>query len=278
MLYRRSVLSCGVSSLASKSKGTTYQYLKVSNRDRVGLIQLYRPDALNALCNGLFLELETALKSFDQDASTGAIVLTGDEKAFAAGADIKEMSERTFSQNIHDNFLGNWSVVGKTRKPIIAAVNGFALGGGCELAMMCDIIVAGSRAKFGQPEIKLGTIPGGGGTQRLIRAIGKSRAMEMILTGKPISAEEAEKYGLVSRIFEPEKLVDEAVKLAQSIANFSSPVVQMAKEAVNQAYESTLDQGLLFERRLFHATFALQDQKEGMLSFLNKKAPTFQNQ
>ena len=255
-----------------------YKYLKISARDRVGIVQLYRPDTLNALCKDLFTELNLALTNFDKDPNFGAIVLTGGEKAFAAGADIKEMSERTFSQNIREDFLGDWSNVARLRKPLIAAVNGFALGGGCELAMMCDIILAGSRAKFGQPEIKLGTIPGGGGTQRLIRAVGKSRAMEMILTGKPISAEEAERYGLVSRIVEPDRLVEEAINLAQSIASFSDPIVQLAKEAVNYAYDSTLDQGLLFEKRLFHSTFATFDQKEGMKAFLSKKIPAFQNQ
>ncbi|KAJ1975946.1 hypothetical protein H4R35_002916, partial [Dimargaris xerosporica] len=233
-----------------------YKYLLVETRDKVGLVTLNRPKALNALCGDLFHELNAVMESFDNDPKVGAIVLTGSEKAFAAGADIKEMHNTNYIENYKTNFLGHWTNITNIRKPIIAAVNGFALGGGCELAMMCDIIYAGEKAKFGQPEIKLGTIPGAGGTQRLTRAVGKSKAMEMILTGAwNLSAEEAERAGLVSKVLPADQLVNEAVKTASKIAELSQPAVQMAKEAVNQAYEVNLQAGLLFERRLFHSTF-----------------------
>ena len=241
------------------------------------MIQLNRPSALNALCNQLFHELNDALSKADQNKEIGAIVITGDEKSFAAGADIKEMSNRSFVDNYQENFLGHWTFLTTIKKPIIAAVNGFALGGGCELAMMCDIIYAGSNAKFSQPEVKLGVIPGGGGTQRLTKAIGKSRAMEMILTGKHINAQEAERIGLVSKVFPSESLVDEAVKLGEQISSLSQPVVSMCKEAVNAAYELSLNEGNRFERRLFQSCFALNDQKEGMKAFLEKKSPSFKN-
>ncbi|KAM0682284.1 putative enoyl-CoA hydratase [Mitosporidium daphniae] len=259
-----------------------------SKHGSVGLVKLNRPESLNSLSSVLFDELLTCLKKCDLDTSIGAIVLTGSEKAFAgsifilnmglAGADIKEMSERTFSKNINENFLGNWSEIQKIRKPIIAAVNGFALGGGCELAMMCDMIFAGSRAKFGQPEIKLGTIPGGGGTQRLLHAVGKSLAMDMILTGRMITADEAKAAGFVSRIFPSETLVDESIKVAETISEYSKLTVSLAKEAINSAMEMPLSQGLLFERRLFQATFATTDQKEGMAAFLEKRTPKFSDQ
>ncbi|RKP38305.1 enoyl-CoA hydratase/carnithine racemase [Dimargaris cristalligena] len=253
-----------------------YQHLLVESRNQVGLVTLNRPKALNALCSDLFTELNEALAKFDNDDGIGAIVLTGSEKAFAAGADIKEMSNTNYIENFQSNFLGHWTQISKTRKPIIAAVNGFALGGGCELAMMCDIIYAGDKAKFGQPEIKLGTIPGAGGTQRLTHAVGKSKAMEMVLTGSwNLSAEEAERAGLVSKVFPADKVVDEAVKTAGKIAEHSRPMVQMAKEAVNQAYELNLSSGLLFERRLFHSTFGTADQREGMQAFIEKRPAKF---
>lgn len=239
-------------------------------------------------------ELGQALTEFDADQSVGAIVITGSEKAFAAGADIKEMQGNTYSQCILGNFLADWTKVAQTRKPTIAAVNGYALGGGCELAMMCDIIYAGDKvrndifltvnlnlnwvhlqARLGQPEINIGTIPGAGGTQRLTRVIGKSKAMEMCLTGNMITAEEAEKSGLVSKIFPADKLVSEAIKLGEKISAQSPLTVALCKEAVNVAYESTLSEGLRFERRYFHATFSTKDQKEGMLAFMEKRAPNF---
>ncbi|KAJ3300696.1 putative enoyl-CoA hydratase, mitochondrial [Borealophlyctis nickersoniae] len=223
-------------------------------------------------------ELNEALRGFDKDHSIGAIVLTGSARAFAAGADIKEMSTLNFVDNYKNDFLSDWTGVGAIRKPIIAAVNGFALGGGCELAMMCDIIYAGDNAKFGQPEITLGTIPGGGGTQRLTHAMGKSKAMELILTGRMINAEEAEKSGLVARVFPAESLVDEAIKTAEKIASFSLPIVMMAKEGVQKSFELGLTEGLHLERRLFHSTFATEDQKEGMSAFAAKRPPNFKHQ
>jgi enoyl-CoA hydratase/carnithine racemase len=210
----------------------------VEKRDKVGLITLDRPKALNALCGGLMLEVVKAIQGYDADPSIGAIVLTGSEKAFAAGADIKEMQPKSFMDVYKTNMFGNWADVAKARKPVIAAVNGFALGGGCELAMMCDIIYAGDNAQFGQPEITIGTIPGGGGTQRLIRSIGKAKAMEMVLTGDRISAAEAEKAGLVARVFPKEQTLEQTIKIAQKIASFSQPVVALAKESVNMAMET----------------------------------------
>ncbi|KAI9599463.1 putative enoyl-CoA hydratase precursor, mitochondrial [Syncephalis fuscata] len=241
----------------NNDNATKYQHVLIEKRDNVGLITLNRPKALNALCSDLFHELNEVLEDFDNDTGVGAVVLTGSERAFAAGADIKEMRESNYIDNYKTNFLIHWTKITTARKPIIAAVNGFAFGGGCELAMMCDIIYAGSNAVFGQPEIKLGIIPGAGGTQRLTKAIGKSKAMEMVLTGTyNLNAEEAERAGLVSKVFPPEKLVDEAVKTASIIASRSQPMVQMAKEAVNQSYETSLGAGILFERRLFHSTLA----------------------
>ena len=216
----------------------SYSFIKVEKRDKVGLITLDRPKALNALCGGLMLEVVKAIQGYDADPSIGAIVLTGSEKAFAAGADIKEMQPKSFMDVYKTNMFGNWADVAKARKPVIAAVNGFALGGGCELAMMCDIIYAGDNAQFGQPEITIGTIPGGGGTQRLIRSIGKAKAMEMVLTGDRISAAEAEKAGLVARVFPKEQTLEQTIKIAQKIASFSQPVVALAKESVNMAMET----------------------------------------
>lgn len=225
-------------------------------KKNVALITLNRPKALNALCNGLMTELSVAIDNYEKDDQVGVIVLTGSEKAFAAGADIKEMQNNTYAKCIQGNFLNDWSRVAKCQKPIIAAVNGYALGGGCELAMMCDIIYAGEQAKFGQPEIAIGTIPGAGGTQRLTRVVGKSKAMEICLTGNMIDANEAEKTGLVSKVFPVDQLVAEAVKLGEKISTHSPLTVQLCKEAVNTAYETTLQEGLKFEKRTFHATFS----------------------
>lgn len=225
-------------------------------KNNVALVTLNRPKALNALCNGLMTELSQALQQFDKDDKIAAIVLTGSEKAFAAGADIKEMQNNTYAQCIRGNFLSDWTNVARIQKPVIAAVNGYALGGGCELAMMCDIIYAGDKAKFGQPEIAIGTIPGAGGTQRLTRVAGKSKAMEICLTGNMIDAAEAEKIGLVSKVFPAEQLVEKAVQLGEKIGTHSPLIVQLCKEAVNTAYETTLQEGLKFEKRHFHATFA----------------------
>lgn len=244
-------------------------------KSNVALIQLNRPKALNALCAELMTELSQAVEKFDKDPKIACMVLTGSQRAFAAGADIKEMQNKSFSDVVMGNFLSNWSALAQSKTPIIAAVNGFALGGGCELAMMCDIILAGEKAEFGQPEIIIGTIPGAGGTQRLPRAVGKSKAMEMVLTGDRISAKDAQTYGLVSAIHPPEKLVDEAIKLAERIGTHSKLSVQLAKEAVNSAYETTLAQGINFERRIFHATFASADRKEGMSAFVEKRKPNF---
>ncbi|XP_035721617.1 probable enoyl-CoA hydratase, mitochondrial [Vespa mandarinia] len=263
------------------SQINNYELIKVETtgeNKNVGLITLNRPKALNALCNQLMIELNEAIQKLDKDDNIGAIVITGNEKAFAAGADIKEMINNTYSQNMKGNFLSFWNAVSKVIKPVIAAVNGYALGGGCELAMMCDIIYAGDKARFGQPEIAIGTIPGSGGTQRLTKAIGKSKAMEMVLTGNQITAEEAEKNGLVSKVFPSDKVVQEAIKLGEKIASHSQLVISMAKESVNMAYETTLQEGLHFEKRMFHGTFATTDRKEGMTAFIEKRQPKFTNQ
>ncbi|XP_014616227.1 PREDICTED: probable enoyl-CoA hydratase, mitochondrial [Polistes canadensis] len=259
----------------------TYELIKVETtgeKNNVALITLNRPKALNALCNQLMTELNEAIGELDENDNVGAIVITGSEKAFAAGADIKEMVNNTYSHSLKGNFLSFWNSVSKVVKPVIAAVNGYALGGGCELAMMCDIIYAGDKAKFGQPEIAIGTIPGAGGTQRLTRIVGKSKAMEIVLSGNPITAEEAEKCGLVSKVFPSDKVVQEAIKLGEKIASHSQLIVSMAKESVNMAYETTLQEGLHFEKRMFHGTFATADRKEGMIAFTEKRPPKFTNQ
>ncbi|XP_036590416.1 enoyl-CoA hydratase, mitochondrial [Trichosurus vulpecula] len=260
--------------------GGDFKYIiteKKGKNNNVGLVQLNRPKALNALFQPLIEEVNQALTVFQEDPSIGAIVLTGTEKAFAAGADIKEMSDKTFQSCYSGKFLKDWDSVTQLKKPIIAAVNGYALGGGCELAMMCDIIYAGENAQFGQPEILLGTIPGAGGTQRLTRVVGKSLAMEMILTGDRISAQEAKQAGLVSKIFPVEKLVEEAVRCAEKIASNSKLVTQMAKESVNAAFETTLAEGVRLEKKLFYCTFATDDRKEGMSAFVEKRKANFKD-
>lgn len=265
---------------ASTSTGSSYEFIVTETKGEkknVGLITLNRPKALNALCNDLMKEVSDAVEKFENDSSIGVLVITGSEKAFAAGADIKEMQHNTYAQNVRGNFLSHWNRVASCRKPVIAAVNGYALGGGCELAMMCDIIYAGDKAKFGQPEIAIGTIPGAGGTQRLPRYVGKSKAMEIALTGVPITAQEAEKAGLVSKVFPADQLVSEAVKLGEKISSHSQLIVALCKESVNTAYETSLQEGLHFEKRLFHATFATEDRKEGMTAFVEKRSPNFTN-
>jgi len=256
----------------------SYDNILVERRDAVGLITLNRPQALNALNSALMADLTAALDDLESDDSIGAVVLTGSEKAFAAGADIKEMKDKTYIQAYAENFItAGWERIARCRKPVIAAVSGYALGGGCETAMMCDFIIAADNAKFGQPEITIGTIPGAGGTQRLTRLVGKSKAMDMCLTGRMMGAEEAERAGLVSRVVPAERLLDEALEAAATIAGLSRPIVMMAKDAVNSALETTLDQGMKVERRLFHATFGTEDQKEGMNAFAEKRKPDFKH-
>jgi len=254
------------------------RFVKTEIKGRVGIVSLNRPEALNALSDGLMADLGTALSALDKDEGVGCIVVTGEGRAFAAGADIKEMTDKSFHEMSAADKIEPWMIVAKIRTPIIAAVNGVAFGGGCEVAMMADIIIASDKAKFGQPEIKIGTIPGAGGTQRLTKAVGKSKAMEMCLSGNPISAQEALQFGLVSAVVPGEKLMEHSLKLANDIASLSKPVVILAKEAVNASYESTLQQGTRFERRLFHSTFALKDQKEGMAAFVQKRAPKWAHQ
>jgi enoyl-CoA hydratase len=254
-----------------------YANILVETHGRVGLIRLNRPQALNALNGALIADLNQALEGFESDPAIGAMVLTGSEKAFAAGADIKEMQDKTFADVFLGDFIARWEDVSRTRKPIIAAVAGFALGGGCEMAMMCDFILAADTAKFGQPEIKLGVIPGAGGTQRLTRFVGKSKAMEMVLTGRMMDAAEAERSGLVARVVPAAALIEEALKTAAAIAAFSAPAVYAAKESVNRAYETTLAEGARFERRLFYSLFATEDQKEGMRAFVEKRPAAFKN-
>jgi len=255
-----------------------YQNIQVESRGRVGLLTLSRPKALNALNDQLMDELGAALLAFDADESIGAIVITGSEKAFAAGADIGAMKDWTYMDVFKSEYISrNWEMIRRVRKPVIAAVAGYALGGGCELAMMCDIILAADTAKFGQPEIKLGIIPGAGGTQRLPRAVGKAKAMDLVLTARMMDAAEAERSGLVSRVVPADKLLDEALAAAATIAGQSLPAVMMAKEAVNRAYEAPLNEGMLFERRLFHSLFATSDQKEGMAAFIEKRPAQFRH-
>jgi enoyl-CoA hydratase/carnithine racemase len=257
----------------------TSEMIKIEKRDdRVVVITLHRPRALNALCDQLMGELNQALSVADLDPEVGCVVLTGSEKAFAAGADIKEMAGRSFMECYNGNMFTSWADVAKRRKPIIAAVNGYALGGGCELAMMCDLIVAGDRAKFGQPEITLGTIPGGGGTQRLVKAVGKSLAMDMCLTGDMINAQRALDAGLVAHVVPADELVDFALAKAAKIASFSQPIINMTKEAINRSFETPLEEGLLAERRNFHSTFATKDQKEGMAAFAEKRKPDWSHE
>jgi len=255
-----------------------YEHILVDSEGPVGIITLNRPAALNALNSALMSELAGALDGFEEDPSIGCLVIVGQPKAFAAGADIKEMQPKTYMDAYKEDFIGRgWERVAQCRKPVVAAVSGYALGGGCELAMMCDFILAADNAKFGQPEISLGVSPGIGGTQRLTRFVGKSKAMEMCLTGRMMDAEEAERCGLVSRIVPLDELRDEAVKVATKIAEMSRPVAMMVKECVNRAYETTLAEGVRFERRIFHSQFALEDQKEGMEAFIDKRKPHFKN-
>ncbi|SOZ36163.1 enoyl-CoA hydratase [Cupriavidus neocaledonicus] len=255
-----------------------YENILVETRGRVGLVTLNRPKALNALNDALMDELGAALTAFDQDDGIGAIVITGSERAFAAGADIGMMAKYSFMDVYKGDYITrNWETIRKIRKPVIAGVAGYALGGGCELAMMCDIIIAADSAKFGQPEVKLGTMPGAGGTQRLPRAVSKAKAMDLCLTARMMDAAEAERSGLVSRVVPADKLLEEVVAAAETIAGFSLPVVMMIKESVSAAYETTLAEGVHFERRLFHATFATEDQKEGMAAFVEKRNPNFQH-
>jgi enoyl-CoA hydratase len=251
------------------------EMILVETHGRVGLIRLNRPSALNALCDQLMAELGAQLQAFDADPAIGAIVLTGSDKAFAAGADIKEMQNRTYPGVLHDDFIAKWETVTTIKKPVIAAVAGYALGGGCELAMMCDFVVCADTAKFGQPEINLGVIPGAGGTQRLTRLVGKSKAMDLVLTGRNMDAAEAERAGLVSRIFPAAELVAEALKIAARIATLSPVANLVAKRAVNSALETHLREGVQTERMLFLPLFGTQDQKEGMTAFIEKRKPSF---
>ena len=254
-----------------------YENIIVDRVGRVGVITFNRPKALNALNGAVIGELSAAIDDLEGDDGIGALVITGGEKAFAAGADIKEMQAKDFAEVRRSDFISGWSRLTACRKPVIAAVAGYALGGGCEIAMMCDFIIAAESAKFGQPEINLGTIPGAGGTQRLARAVGKAKAMEMILTGRMMDAEEAERSGLVSRIVPVEKLKEEALKVGERIAHLSQPAVAMAKDAVNRAFEVSLAEGVLHERALFYSTFALEDRREGMDAFIEKREPAFKN-
>jgi len=254
-----------------------YQNIVVETKGRVGIIRLNRPQALNALNRALIAELGEAIVALDAADAVGCLLITGNDKAFAAGADIKEMADKTFIEAYLGNFAATWDHLAHARKPVVAAVAGFALGGGCELAMQCDIIVAADTAKFGQPEIKLGVIPGIGGTQRLTRAVGKAKAMDLILTARMMDAAEAERAGLVARVVPAANLMDEAMKVADTIANMSLPSVLAGKEAVNRAFESPLAEGVIFERRIFHALFATDDQKEGMKAFVEKRKPEWKN-
>ncbi len=254
-----------------------YHCIIVETHGPVGLIRLNRPEALNALNAQLISEVNQAMDGFEKDAAIGCMILTGSEKAFAAGADIKEMQNKGYPDTYMDDFIGHWDRIGQRRKPVIAAVAGFALGGGCEVAMMCDFIIAADTAKFGQPEIKLGVMPGAGGSQRMARFIGKAKAMDMCLTGRMMDAAEAERCGLVSRLVPADKLMEEALKAATTIAGYSQPIVAMTKESVNRSFETTLAEGVRFERRLFSAMFATEDQKEGMAAFVEKRKPAFRN-
>ena len=255
----------------------SYENIIVETRGKVGLVRLNRPQALNALNAALLGELGAAVDAFEADPDIGCIVITGSDKAFAAGADIKEMATKSFMDAFMNDLAADWDRVARARKPVVAAVAGFALGGGCELAMHCDIVIAADNAKFGQPEIKLGVIPGIGGTQRLAHAVGKAKAMDLCLTGRMMDAAEAERAGLVSRIVPLASLMDEALKTADTIASMSLPALMLAKEAVNRAFETTLAEGIRFERRAFHSLFATADQKEGMAAFIEKRPAKFTN-
>ncbi|MFN3658267.1 MAG: enoyl-CoA hydratase [Pseudolabrys sp.] len=255
----------------------SYENVIVETRGRVGIIRLNRPQALNALNKALIADLTQAIAAFEADDKIGCLLITGNEKAFAAGADIKEMADKTFIEAYGGNFTADWDGVARARKPIVAAVAGFALGGGCEVAMQCDLIIAADTAKFGQPEIKLGVIPGIGGTQRLTRAVGKAKAMDLVLTGRMMDAAEAERSGLVARVVAADKLMEEAMKVAETIAGMSLPSVMAGKEAINVAFESSLAEGVRFERRIFHSLFATEDQKEGMKAFVEKRKPDWKN-
>jgi enoyl-CoA hydratase len=254
-----------------------YETIIVETKGRVGIVRLNRPNALNALNAQLIDDVTKALDIFEDDEDIGCIVITGSDKAFAAGADIKQMQSKTYMSAYKEDFISKWDRVARARKPVIAAVAGFALGGGCELAMMCDIIIAADTAKFGQPEIKLGVMPGSGGTQRLIRQIGKAKAMEMCLSGRMMDATEAERANLVARVVPAASLMEETLKTAETIAGMSLPVAMMTKETVNRAYETTLAEGIRFERRVFHSQFGLEDQKEGMSAFIEKRKPNFKH-
>jgi enoyl-CoA hydratase len=255
----------------------SYDFITVEQKGRVGVITLNRPKQLNALSPGLMKELGLALAALDADAGVGAIVLTGNEKAFAAGADIAAMKDFSYMHAYLSDYISDWEHFRKVRKPVIAAVAGYALGGGCELAMQCDIVIAAESAKFGQPEINLGIMPGYGGTQRLPRFTSKAKAMDLCLTARMMDAQEAERAGLVSRIVSPDKLMEEALAVAEKIAGYSLPVVMMIKESINRAYETSLAEGVLFERRVFQSQFSLEDQKEGMAAFVEKRKPVFKN-
>jgi len=255
-----------------------YATIIVETKGRVGLVKLNRPNALNALNAQLIDELSTALDGFEADEGIGCIVITGSEKAFAAGADIKEMQSKSYMQAYKEDFISRWDRVGRCRKPVVAPVAGFALGGGCELAMMCDLVIAADTAKFGPHEIKLGVMPGSGGTQRLIRQVGKAKAMEMCLTGRMMDATEAERANLVARVVPAAALMEEAMKTAEAIAAMSLPAAMMCKESINRAYETTLAEGIRFERRVFHSMFATADQKEGMTAFAEKRKPQFKHE
>jgi enoyl-CoA hydratase len=264
--------------LLEASRMASYEHLIVETQDRVGIITLNRPDAMNALCHQLMTEIYSVLDGFEKNDDIGCVILTGSEKAFAAGADIKEMQTKSYMDAyIHDFISGTWERAANFRKPIIAAVAGYALGGGCEVAMMCDFIIAADNAKFGQPEITLGILPGAGGTQRLTKLVGKSKAMDMCLTGRMMDAQEAERSGLVSRVVPLDQLQAEALKTATKIASMSLPATLMTKEAVNQSQETSLTQGILFERRTFQSAFAMKDQKEGMNAFIEKRKPEWKH-
>lgn len=263
---------------ARNSDSMTYENILTEKKDKTGIITLNRPKALNALCQALMDELFAAVDAFESDDGVSVIVIAGGEKAFAAGADIKEMAPKSYMDVYKEDFITkNWERIARCRKPVIAAVSGYCLGGGCELAMMCDFIIAADTAKFSQPEITIGTIPGAGGTQRLTRAVGKAKAMELCLTGRMMEAAEAEAAGLVARVVPADRLMEETLATAARISGFSLPVAMMVKEAVNRAFETTLAEGLRFERRLFHATFATEDQKEGMSAFAEKRPAAFKD-